>query len=487
MSDELDLRRRRLALKVKMRQRAMQAPAPEPVGPAQPQNTVAGVAGQFGAGSQSGIASALGFPVDAVTGGINGLGQLTGLWEPIQNPVGGSASIESALSPFREGIAEPQTGLERAARRVGQEVGASAGFLPAGLAMTAGRAAPMAVAATDTAAALGGGLAAAGANELAPGNMWADMLASIMGGAGAGALAGRAAGLGATAPTVRSGIDEQRMIARDAYGQVRADQTMIPQDSVDGLNQTLANRMAQERINPRLQPGSSAILDALLVDTRGPMRVEDVENLRRVTQQNLPVTATPADQRLSGIMTDEITQYLDGLDMPSANVLREGRQATRRYKAAETVEGATTKAQRRAASTGSGGNEINATRQNIRALLDNPRKSRGFRPDEIAAMEEIVRGTGGGNVLRSLSRFAPTSGGLSSMMGIGGVMASAPVALPIIAATEGAKYLGERSVRNSADNLMELLAPSRVTSPGDPGLMGVIQALLAGRAIANDE
>lgn len=459
-----------------------QNPRVEPQG-----NTFSGTAAQFGVGTQSGIANTLGFPVDALTGAINGVGDLTGMWGPIENPVGGSASIDAMFSPLSESIPAPQTTRERYARRIGEEVGGAATMAPIGLPMAASRGMVAPYIAAETASALGSGSAAQTAREIFPDSPWAEMAASLIGGGVAGLGTVRAMGAGGSDAVIRGGVDEQKAIAADAYGMVRNDPRIIPQDSVDDMALGLASRMDAERINPRLQPGSSAVLDALLQDSSGPMRIEDIENLRRMTQQSLPATAAPADQRLAGIMRDEITAYLDNLDDPVADALTAGRTASRRYKAAESIDAASTKAARRAASTGSGGNEINAMRQNLRSILDTPRKARSFTPAEREMMEAVVRGTEGQNAMRRLSRFAPTSGGLSAMLGIGGAMASPAVALPLMAVTELAKAGGERSTRNAVDALMKSIAPDRVLETSKDGLGPVIAALLAGRTMAGGE
>lgn len=466
---------------------ASQASLPGSVPAAPYENSLPATAAQFGVGTQSGIANTLGFPVDALTGAINGVGDLTGLWNPIQNPVGGSASIDAMFSPLNASIPAPQTAQERYARRIGEEVGGAATMAPVGLPMAASRGMAMPYVAAETASALGSGTAAQTAREIFPDSPWAEMAASLMGGGLAGLGAVKAMGAGGTDAVIRGGIDEQKARAADAYGMVRADQRILPQDSVDNMALGVSGRMDAERINPRLQPGSSAVLDAILQDSSGPMRIEDIENLRRLTQQGLPVTAAPTDQRLAGMMTDEITAYLDNLDDPVADALVDGRNATRRYKAAESIEAASTKAARRAASTGSGGNEINAMRQNLRSILDNPRKSRSFTPAEREMMEAVVRGDGGQNAMRSLSRFAPTSGGLSAMLGVGGAMASPAIALPVMAVTELAKAGGERSTRNQIAALLQSIAPDRVLKPQEEGLTKLIAALLAGRTMAGGE
>lgn len=455
--------------------------------PVAPQNSLTETAAQFGAGSQSGIAQALGFPVDALTGAINGVGNLAGYGDVIQNPVGGSGTFEAMLSPFNAGIQDPQTATQRAARRIGEEVGASATMAPIALASAPGRAVPLATAAVEGMSALGSGTGASIANEMFPDSPAADIIGALLGGGLGGYGMGRALGMNGQDAVVRPGIEDQRMRAADAYGEVRADQRVLPPADTFDLGLDVDYRMAQERIDPRLQPGSSAVRDALVNDVMNPMRIEDVENLRRLTQQALPATASPADQRLAGIMRDQITTYLDNLNDPVADALRTGRDAHRRASAAQTIADAETKAARRAASTGSGGNEINAMRQNLRSILDNPRKAKSFKPDELAQMAEIVSGSGGQNAMRRLSRFAPSSGGLSSMLGIGGALASPGVALPIMAVTEGAKALGERSTRNSISQLLQSLAPDRVLSPGQQGIAPIIAALLGARTIANDE
>lgn len=454
----------------------------EVIGQAPPGPTAIDYAGQVGAGSQTGIAQMLGMPVDAVAGAMSGLGGLTGLWGPIENPVGGSASIEAALSPFRAGIAEPTTDGLRAARRIGEEIGAGSVTAPIAAAAVPARAG--AAAGAELLSALGSGAGAAAANYIAPDSVAAEVAGLLLGGVPASMAASRALGLGGTDDVIRGGIDEQRAIASDAYGAVRDDPRFLPQGDVFGLGLGIEHRMASEGIDPALHPGSSAVANALADRSMMPSRIEDIEKMRRLTTSAMPATASPDDQRLATIMRNEITDYLDNLNDPTADLLRDGRNAHRRASAAQSVSEASTKAARRAASTGSGGNEINAMRQNLRSILDNPRKARSFTPVERALMEDVVMGDAAQNTMRSLSRFAPTSGGLSAMLGVGGVMASPTVALPIMAATEGAKALGERSTRKAIDALMQSIAPDRVMSVGDSGLNPVLRALLGARAVS---
>jgi len=445
------------------------------------------IATQAGAGSQEGIAQMLGLPVDVVSSALSGFGELTGLYGPIERPIGGSQFFDELIRPLRANVPEPATAAERIARRTGEEVGAASVALPLAFASPAVRAAPFTTASVEGASALGAGAGAGLLSEQFPESQAADIVGALAGGLTAGGIGARAAGLRGSDATVRPGIQEQRDIASDIYGQVRADTRVLPESSTQQLADNLVARMTAERINPRLQPGSQAILDAILTDTQGPMRIEDVENLRRLTSSALPATASDADRRLAQIMRQEITDFLENLGDPIASQLGEARSATRRARAAEDVGRLADRATLRAASTGSGGNEINAIRQNLRRILDTPRLSRSFTDDELAAIREIVEGTADQNVMRRLSRIAPTSGGLSAMLGIGGTIASPEVALPIMGAAEGARFLGERSTRRSIEGLLQQLAPDRVLAPSQPGAQDVLRGLLSLRTVANED
>ena len=123
-------------------------------------------------------------------------------------------------------------------------------------------------------------------------------------------------------------------------------------------------------------------------------------------------------------------------------------------------------------------------RQNLRGIIDSPRKARSFTKSELAQIDDIVRGTTEQNALRRASRFAPSGGGLSTMLGFGGAMATPAIAAPIIGLAEAAKYLGERSTKNGIAKLLQSLAPDKVVRPRQIGAQGLARALLAGRTVA---
>ncbi len=425
--------------------------------------------GQFGAGTKEGIASMLGFPVDAVSSALNA----TGLTDT-DSPLGGSDSIQSMFDSFVPNAADPQNRTERILRRTGEEVGASAAGLPLMLGSASAKALPSLLA-SEGASSVGSGVAAGGAAELASDSLVAEIIAQLLG----GVASGRAVKSG-TPAEIRSGSDELRQIANDAYGRVEANPVPTEQTSLDrfseGLNETMRRADMDPDLNPIPTASTNLVTKRIAEGEVGD--VLDLEKMRRKAMRNLPVTASPEDKALSMTLRNEITDYIDQVGGQNAEDLRIGRNATRRRKAAEDVQLAQELGSRRAASTGSGGNEINATRQRLRGLIESPKRRMSFKDDEVKAIDEIVRGTSKQNMLRRVSRFSPSSGGLAAMLNLGGAAAAPQVAIPFMAATELAKAAGESSTLSSIDNLMQSLAPDRVITPADSSVRDMVRSML---------
>lgn len=167
--------------------------------PARPEPEARGVLEEGGLVSQGvsgineGLANIIGFPVDAATAGLNLMGA------GIERPFGGSEQLRDLMAPTITD-AEPQTGLQRIARRTGQEVGAAAvpvaGLLNMGrragqaagpimraLGIDQARRYPGRFAAAEGAAAVGGGVGAGVAGELAPDSVLAELAGQLIGGA----------------------------------------------------------------------------------------------------------------------------------------------------------------------------------------------------------------------------------------------------------------------------------------------------------------
>jgi len=408
------------------------------------------IADQFGSGLNEGLAGVLGLPVDLATKAINAMGapvdvefsadgnaEITQRPPLVENPIGGSETFRGLLSPLISDVA-PQTMLQRFARRGGQELGfgvpaamVGAGVPGFGAPARANMPAYMgASAAGDIGAAIGGQTA----REIAPESDVADIIASMIGATTGAGLTSMLMPKNAPAPT----LEQTKAKAADKWADVEgANVTLTPQASQDYVDR-IARKLVDERAtDTRLYPRANAAAEGIADNTDRSLYglIQD----RRFVGRS--VAADPNESAVGVAMKDEINDYLKSLDAtkvqgsdPQGAVddYLAANELTSRVKRAEQVLNKEMRGESRAATSGTGGNEVNAQRQNIRALLDIERdptlrgKSKGFSPEEIAQMERVVFGTKGSNAARLLGRFAPNAGALPLLTtGYGGVAGAA--------------------------------------------------------------
>ena len=124
-------------------------------------------------------------------------------------------------------------------------------------------------------------------------------------------------------------------------------------------------------------------------------------------------------------------------------------------------------------------------RQNVRAILDNPKLSRGMSAAEKKAAERVVRGTLPQNALRLAGKLAPTgvvSGTLSSAAGYG-LAGPIGIGLPMLGA--GAKAIADHMTVRNVDKLSQLIRSGGLTAQQVVEYVrrGVIPAPVGFRAI----
>lgn len=479
-----------------------------------------GIVDQAGSGVNEGLASFLGLPVDMATAAINSMrgpevsmplnpdGSVSrpeiSQREPlIEAPFGGSGTFRKALSPLIS-EAQPQTAGQRYARRIGQEVGfgGPAALVGARLpGMLPAVENPAAYMGASAAGDVGAGIGGQTAREFFPDSDIADFTASMLGGVGgAGAVSMMMPKYG-KAPT----LDEVKARAGDKWRDVEnANVRLTPQAEAEYLD-ALGDRLKRDRAtNTNLFPRANATLDDI---SSNPNRsLYGIEEDRRLVGRNV---ARNADEARVGVgMKQEIDDYLKGLDAskvqgsdPEQAVQDaiEARALTHRVKKAEAIINKEMRGESRAATSGTGGNEVNAKRQNIRALYDIERdptlsgRKQGYTPDEMAQMGKVVHGTKTSNVARMLGRLSPTSGALPMMTtGIGGAAGgtaalaggSPLLGIPFIAGGVGiaAKEAAEGMTKREIKKLLDIVLnggtlPQSTASPA--AKRALIQQLLS--------
>lgn len=474
---KLDLRRRQLA--------ARQAQAKDTPKTNMLEQSMSGV--------NTGIGNSLGLPVDAVTDAINGVGTLMGRDAPlIENPVGGSKWFnEGVLKPTISEI-EPQTAWQRAGRRVGEEVGASAAMAPIGLASTAVRAAPAAFAATETASALGSGIGAAAANEVAPNSKTAEIVGQLLGGLTAGRTVGRQFDTKPIDQLRANDVsgDDLFAQAKGLYDDAARNGVTANQQGTQGLADDIRSIAASEGlITPagRIAQSYPKINDAInMVDdfAAGQMDAGQMQTVRR-TFQNAAKSADPGEARVGTIMLKKFDDFVE----PLAPEFKKANKLYRRASLGDVTDTANELAEARSGQFSGSGFE-NARRTEYRALDRNiiKGKMKGLTPDQEAAIKKVSRGGVLENTARGLGRAAPTGvvsaglgGGVPFLIGnaVGGPAVGTAAGVGTMAAGAGARNIATRMGGKNAE-IAEMLMRSAdgVMPKGSKSDMDKIAAML---------
>lgn len=471
-------------------------------------------ADQFSSGLNEGIADFAGAPVDIATALINGLVQRpqftdttdyenfdgkvkaapAGMSPGIENPVGGSATMRGLMDPLISDTA-PQTMPQRYLRRGGQELGfgipaAMTGAAIPGYGATArdsmaltgnaGKDAVRAVTspymATSMAGDVGAAIGGQTSREIAPNNPTMDVIASMIGGGGAAYGASRM-----TPETVPvQSLDELKQGNADKWATIKGSPDSLTPEASARLSPELYQMLQDKRAtNPNLFPRANATVEDIAA--LPPKSLYEVEEARRLAGRNV---AANADEAAVGVeMKKTIDNYLTGLkpeDVQGADpeaaiaLMQDARKGSHQAFKADEILNKEMRGETRAATTGTGGNEVNATKQNIRTVFDRERdptlrgKGGGYTADEMAAMGKVVMGDTRSNIARMLGRMAPTSGALPMMAtgwggaaGIASGMATGNPLMAIPAAAGGigfaAKAAAESMTKKDIERLMKTI------------------------------
>lgn len=297
---------------------------------------------------------------------------------------------------------------------------------------------------------------------------------AIVGGAAGAAVRGAANAIERRlAGKVIPSAEELGRYASAAYRAADDAGVIIKPQSTQRLTAAIKNDLAEFGYDPGLQSGISVVLNRLdnLQDQNVTLKGMDI--IRRLAREAGNSAGDNGSQRaLSKKIIDKIDDFISDLkpaDVLAGNAKEAGNHMFRarsiwtRMKKAETLDNALTKAERRAASTGSGGNADNAMRQNVRALLDNPRTSRGMSAAERKAAERVVRGTPVQNTLRLAGKLSPAGNGLMAGLGVGGAMVNPAYGIPSLVGL-GAKAAADRMTVRNVEKLSQLIRSGGLTT-----------------------
>lgn len=163
----------------------------------------------------------------------------------------------------------------------------------------------------------------------------------------------------------------------------------------------------------------------------------------------------------------------------TSEAMQAARLANSRFKKAELLDEVFRKAELQTASTGSGGNILNKYKQAVTRILTNEKNSRWFSPDEIAQMENFVKGDMTDDTLRLIGKLSPSGNGLMTALNIGAVAADPAMAAFTVAGMTS-KAVSDRGIMKQKEALESVIRGGQIQAPQQSTVVApVVGGLLA--------
>jgi len=340
--------------------------------------------------------------------------------------------------PYTSAAAEITGGLVAPAR-------AGTGFIKAG-ASGLGRIGRSGLVGGATAAGYGFGEGEGGAGERGLAAALAAPVGAVGGavvggiGEGFGKAVGALRQRGAGADTIPT-IEGLKAEAGELYEAARQSGITMPEATLKSTVGNIEAMLKAEGFDRGLHPKVNAVLRRLKSEA-GDKSLADLEILRRVAA-GAAKSIEPDERRLAAIVLDQVDDAVDGLG-GDAKTMAAARDVWGRMRRMETIEGVLEKA-------ALDKDFAQSVRSQFRTLAKNPKRLRGFSPEDVATIRAIASGEGGAGLLSGLGRrLSPDSlTGLAVTGGAGFGGAGLSAAL-IPAAGYGMKKLGDRMTATAA-------------------------------------
>lgn len=251
---------------------------------------------------------------------------------------------------------------------------------------------------------------------------------------------------------------ELKAAGRAAYKEADEAGVIFTPAGIQRVQRDVIEELKDFGYHPGLHPQAKIALDELDRIASGNVTLKGVDILRQLVKEAGSSTK-PAERAISQKIVEKIDdlvansqqfETLTGHTEKASEAIRRARDLWGRARRVELIEESIVRAERRAGSTGSGGNIDNATRQNLRGILDNPRKARMFTEAERKQIEQVVIGTKGLNTLRRIGKLSPEGNGLMLALHLTAGIASA-ASNPLAAAGVAGSTIGGAVAKRLAD------------------------------------
>lgn len=266
-------------------------------------------------------------------------------------------------------------------------------------------------------------------------------------------------------------MDDLQSQASAIYQQ--ADNAVLPRAPFANAAQSAISEAARRGMDPDLTPGAAKVADRIMDaanDQNPALGFSELDILRRKAAIPAGNVANRTESAIGTGFIDKIDDFVENVDPALAGEIGKARDMWARLRRSELIQNAIDRASRQAS-----GFE-NGLRIHFRAILNNPKMSRGFTEAERAAMQAVVDGTAFGNIMKRVGIMGLSAGqggsglgvGLGSAFGgtvgasVGGPLGAAVGAAIPLAIGTGARKLSEASTRKAAERAAALVASGGV-------------------------
>lgn len=283
-------------------------------------------------------------------------------------------------------------------------------------------------------------------------------------GAAGGALATPGA---ARAPKLKAPtLDELTAQKNAAYGAIdSAGVTYAPQ-ATDRLIKNVTSDLQGASINPARHPKAASMLSDIQAMRGQSPTLTQLDQLRQVVRRDVANSSDQADAYMGKRIISQIDDFVNGAGPKdivggtlgpdaAAQALSHARDLNTRVVKIEKINDAAESAKLRAGSTGSGGNVNNATRQNLRRVLET---TPNFTPGEGAALRNVVVGDKTQNVLRQVGKLSPSGNGLMLAGHIGAGVATHGASALVGGVGAVSKMIADAMTSRNTDKLVEMIS-----------------------------
>lgn len=256
-------------------------------------------------------------------------------------------------------------------------------------------------------------------------------------------------------------IDQLKEVSRGVYKELDDSGVRIKPDAYLDMVEKVQRDVNKRGFDVDVTPSTAKVITRLENEIGKTLSLTEIDNLRKVAE-NSATSLVKADAALSIGIVNSIDDFLDTIPTNSISKgalknseimpkYRIARDLWGRARRSELINDAFEKARNQAS-----GFENGVVTQ-FRSILNNKKKSKFFKKDEIKIMQDVVRGTKGSNLAKLIGRFGFSEGHATNIIGgslgiAGGAAVGGPVgavAVPLIG--QVSRKLAQKLTRNNAE------------------------------------